>query len=112
MKLQVQSIHFNADKKLLDFVQRKADKLEQFFDHIIGAVVFLKLDKSEDEKNKISEIKINIPGATLFAKEQKRTFEEATDLAIESLQRQIKRHKEKMKSYDNPSGVVIDEVED
>lgn len=99
MKISVQSIHFNADKKLLDFVQKKADKLDQFFDHIINGQVYLKLENTEDEANKIAEIKLNIPGSSLFAKEQCKTFEEATDLAIESLRKQVDKHKTKTKAH-------------
>jgi putative sigma-54 modulation protein len=95
MKITVQSIHFTADKRLLDFIQKKADKLDQFYDKIISGEVYLKLENVEDEANKISEIKIQMPGNQLFAKEQCKTFEEATDLAIESLRKQIEKHKKK-----------------
>jgi len=95
MKITVQSIHFNADQKLLDFIQRKVDKLDQFFDQIISGEVYLKLENVDDEANKISEIKLNVPGQTMFAKEQCKSFEEATDLAIESLRKQITKHKDK-----------------
>lgn len=99
MKIRVQSIHFSADVKLLDFIQKKADKLDQFFDQIISGEVYLKLENTEDEANKITEIKLLIPGNDLFAKEQCKTFEEATDKAIESLKRQIDKHKEKVRSH-------------
>ena len=95
MKISVQSIHFNADKKLLDFIQKKVDKLDVFFDQIIGGEVYLKLENVDNEANKISEIKLLVPGVILFAKEQCKTFEEATDLAIESLKKQITKHKDK-----------------
>ncbi|WP_256004204.1 MULTISPECIES: ribosome hibernation-promoting factor, HPF/YfiA family [Pedobacter] len=98
MKVTVQSIHFNADKKLLDFIQRKVDKLDQFFDQIISGEVYLKLENVEDEANKISEIKLIVPGGTMFAKEQCKSFEEATDLAIESLRKQITKHKDKTRA--------------
>ncbi|MCX2450901.1 ribosome-associated translation inhibitor RaiA [Pedobacter sp. PLR] len=95
MKITVQSIHFNADQKLLEFIQKKTDKLDQYFDQIISGEVYLKLENVEDEANKISEIKLIVPGVTMFAKEQCKTFEEATDLAIESLRKQITKHKDK-----------------
>ena len=97
MKIGVQSIHFNADQKLLAFIQKKANKLDQFFDQIISGEVYLKLNNVSDEANKVAEIKLMIPGNTLFAKEQCKTFEEATDLAVESLRKQITKHKEKIK---------------
>lgn len=99
MKIRVQSIHFTADSKLLDFIQKKADKLDQFFDHIISGEVYLKLENTEDEANKITEIKLLIPGNDLFAKEQCKTFEEATDKAVESLKRQLDKRKEKIRSH-------------
>ncbi len=99
MKISVQSIHFDADRKLLDFIQRKVDKLDQFFDQIISGEVYLKLENVEDEENKITEIKLIVPGVTLFAKEQCKSFEEATDLAIDSLRRQVNKHKDKSRRH-------------
>src|SRR5476651_1201684 len=95
MKITVQSIHFNADKGLLDFIQKKVDKLDTFYDNIINGEVYLRLENVEDEANKITEIKLMLPGSQIFAKEQCKTFEEATDLAIESLRKQIEKHKQK-----------------
>ena len=95
MKITVQSIRFNADRKLLDFIQRKVDKLETFYDHIISGEIYLKLENVEDEANKITEIKLLLPGNQIFAKEQCKTFEEATDLAVECLRKQIGKHKQK-----------------
>ena len=97
MKVRIQSIHFDADSSLLQFIQDKVDKLILFYDHIIGGEVILKLDKASDMKNKIVQIMIQIPGNDIMAKEQCRTFEEATDLCMETLSRQIKRHKEKLR---------------
>ena len=95
MKITVQSIRFDADKKLLDFIQKKANKLDLYSDKIINGQVYLKLENVEDEANKITEIKIALPGVQLFAKEQCKTFEEATDLAVECLRKQIEKHKQK-----------------
>lgn len=95
MKVRVQSIHFVADKKLLAFVEEKVDKLKQFYEDIIDSEVFLRLDKSENLENKVTEIRVNTPGKTLFAKEQRKSFEEATDQAIEGLRRQITKYKDK-----------------
>jgi len=95
MNITVQSIHFDADQKLIDFIQRKADKLTQFYDQLLDGLCYLKLENGESEANKIAEFKINIPGSQLFAKGQAKSFEEATDLAIESLRRQINKQKTK-----------------
>ena len=98
MRISVQSIHFNADKKLLAFIQKKAEKLDQFSDQILNVEIYLRLENTEDESNKIAEIKLNLPGNQLFVKEQCKSFEEATDLAVESLRRQVTKHKTKTRS--------------
>lgn len=100
MKLQMHSIHFDADQKLINFIQRKTDKLETFYDRIVDGEVYLRLDKGEHSReNKVVEIKVNVPGGVLFAKELSTTFESATDLAIESLKAQIKKRKDKLVAY-------------
>ena len=97
MKIKVQSIHFTADQKLLNFIEEKVDKLLQFYENIIDSEVYLRLDKSDNMENKITEIKVTTPGKILFAREQCRTFEEATDVAVEAMRRQITRQKEKIR---------------
>lgn len=95
MKLQVHSIHFNADQKLIDFIQRKVDKLETFYDRMVDGEVFLRLN-NEGIENKTVEIKLKVPGSQLFAKEQAATFEAATDLATEALRKQLRKFKTKV----------------
>jgi len=97
MKVKIQSIHFNADAKLIQFVEEKVDKLALIYQEIINSEVFLRLDKNSNTENKIAEIKLMIPGNDLFAKKQCKTFEEATDTAVEALRTQLKKHKEKVK---------------
>jgi putative sigma-54 modulation protein len=96
MKLQVHSIHFNADQKLIDFIQRKIDKLETFYDRLVDGEVFLRLN-NEGIENKTVEIKLNVPGSNLFAKEQAKSFEVAADNATEALRNQLKKFKTKLK---------------
>jgi putative sigma-54 modulation protein len=96
MKLQVHSIHFNADVKLIDFIQKKIDKLETFYDRMVDGEVFLRLN-NEGTENKTVEIKLKVPGNQLFAKEQAKSFEEATDLATEALRTQLKKFKTKIR---------------
>lgn len=97
MQLNVHSIQFKADQKLITFVEEKVDKLEQFFDNIITGEVFLKVEKSEDTKNKIAEIRIHIPGKELFAKRRCKSFEEGIDESVEALRRQLMKSKGKRK---------------
>jgi putative sigma-54 modulation protein len=99
MKLQMHSIRFDADQKLIGFIQKKADKLDKFFDRIIDGEVFMRLDKDDNMENKIVEIKLNIPKNQLFAKERAKTFEAAADLAINALRKQIIKHKDKIISH-------------
>ncbi len=99
MKLQMHSIRFDADQKLIDFIQKRGNKLDKFFDRIIDGEVFMRLDKDNNMENKIIEIKLNIPKNQLFAKERAKSFEAATDLAIDALKKQILKHKEKMMSH-------------
>lgn len=97
MKIKIQAIHFDADKKLVDFIEQKLTKLKHFYHDIVESEVFLKLERSGAPNNKITEIKIHSPGKTLFAKEQCNSFEEATDHAVQALEKQIIRHKEKIR---------------
>lgn len=97
MKVNVRSIHFDADAKLMDFIQERMDKLDHFYDGILGGEVYLRLDKSDNKENKVTEIKLKMPGKDIFAKRQCRTFEEATDNTVEALIKQIKKHKDKIK---------------
>lgn len=95
MKLQVHSIHFDADQKLVDFIQRKVDKLETFYDRMVDGEVFLRLN-NEGVENKTVEIKLNIPGTQLFATEKARSFEAAADLATDALRMQLTKFKTKV----------------
>ncbi len=93
MKLSMSSLKFDADVNLLDFIQKKADKLDQFYDRIIDGEVNLRLEKNDEKGNKLVEFKLNIPGSTLFASEQSKTFEEATDMAVEAMRKQLEKVK-------------------
>lgn len=97
MKLQVHSIHFNADQKLIDFIQQRIDKLHTYYDRMVDGEVFLRIN-NEGIDNKTVEIKLSVPGKKLFAKEQARSFEAATDLATEALTAQLKKFKTRAKS--------------
>ncbi|MGD0711412.1 MAG: ribosome-associated translation inhibitor RaiA [Bacteroidales bacterium] len=97
MKIKISSIHFKADQKLEDFVQERLQKLSTIYDGVIGSEVTLKLDKGSKTDNKVTEIKLYIRGNDLFAKKQCKTFEEATDNAVDALRKQLTKHKEKIK---------------
>ncbi len=95
MNIQIHSVRFDADKKLINFIHQKVDKLTQFGEDIVNAEVYLRLDNDQERENKISEIKLDLSGGPLFAKKQSKTFEEATDNAVDALKKQITRHKQK-----------------
>ena len=99
MRVQIQAIHFDADVKLTEFIEAKIKKLETFYDKIVDSEVYLKVDKNSSNDNKVVEIKIGIPGKSLFAKEQKASFEAAAGDAVEALRRQLKKHKEKQYAH-------------
>lgn len=99
MKLQMHSIRFDADQKLIKFIQKKANKLDRFFDRIIDGEVFMRLDKDNNMENKIIEFKLNIPRNQLFVKERAKTFEAASDLAVDAMKKQIIKHKDKIMSH-------------
>lgn len=95
MTTNIQSVHFDADKKLIDFVNEKVTKLNTFHDGLISGEVILRLDKSDANTNKIAEVKVLAKGHELFAKKQCASFEEAVDTACAALKTQIIKHKEK-----------------
>jgi len=97
MNIQIQSVRFDADKKLLDFVTMKLNKLSQYSDDIVGAEVFLRLDNDEEGDNKVTEIRVEHPGGPLFARKQSKTFEESTDHVVDALKKQIVKQKGKMR---------------
>ncbi|MEP5254839.1 MULTISPECIES: ribosome hibernation-promoting factor, HPF/YfiA family [Winogradskyella] len=98
MKVNTQSVNFTADTKLIDFIQKRMDKLDLFYDKIIQSDVYLKVQNTSDKENKIFEAKVSVPGDTFVVKKQCKTFEEGADAAIASLERQIKKRKEKLRA--------------
>ncbi|MBN8836282.1 MAG: ribosome-associated translation inhibitor RaiA [Sphingobacteriia bacterium] len=97
MNVQIQTVHFNADLKLVDYVTRKVEKLNTFHDRIIKVDVFLKLDNVVHTiKDKIVEIRVHVPKHEFFVKASSKSFEESFDTAMESIVSQIKRKKEKL----------------
>jgi len=97
MKVNVQSVNFNADRKLIDFLQNRMDKLETFYDKVISSDVYLKVENTSAKENKIVEIKLNVPRDKFIVKKQCKTFEEAVDSACSSLERKLIKRKEKMR---------------
>jgi putative sigma-54 modulation protein len=100
MNVQIRTVHFDADSKLLAHVNAKLEKLRTFHDKIISAEVYLKLDNlSQQVRDKVAEIKVYVPKHSYFVKHQSKTFEQSFDLAFDSLVNQVKRQKEKHIAY-------------
>ena len=95
MKVFTQSVNFNADSDLIKFAEKKVESLVKYHDKIVDAEVFLKVQNTSDKENKITEVKINIPGSELIIKRETKTFEEGINSAVDNLKRQLKRSKEK-----------------
>ena len=95
MELRIQSINFDATEQLKSFVEKKVKKLEKFHDGIIQAEISLKVVKPETAKNKEAGIKISLKQGEAFANKVADTFEEAIDLCVEALEKQIVKTKEK-----------------
>ena len=93
MKIKIQSIHFNPDNKLINFINKKIEKVTSIDDSIIKIDVFLKIDRPESPINKIVEIRIHTSKGERFAKKQCDTFEESVDLTIQALRKQVLKHK-------------------
>jgi len=99
MKLEMYYVDNDRSETLSNFIQTKVNKLETFYDGIVNGEVYIRTDNGNPKKDKVIEIRLNVPGTSLFAKESAETFEAATDETVEALRRQIKKFKEKLSSY-------------
>lgn len=93
MNVKIQSVKFDADKRLVDFVNGKLNKLEKFAEGAVSADVIMKLDKDNDRGNKVVTIKLIVPGDELVADYRSKTFEEAIDESVDALKKQLEKHK-------------------
>ncbi|MFT3843581.1 MAG: HPF/RaiA family ribosome-associated protein [Lacibacter sp.] len=100
MNVKIQTVRFDADAKLIEYVKQRVQKLYNFHDRIMQVDVFLKLDNVvHNIKDKVAEIKVHVPRQQLFVKQTSKSFEQSFDEAMESLISQLKRKKEKQ--YDS-----------
>lgn len=96
MVIDFQSTNFKADQKLLNFIQEKLTKLEKLHNKIVNATVYMKVDNTSEKNNKTLEIKINLAESQLFVTQNDRTFENATDKAMEALRHQLEKHRTRL----------------
>ena len=111
MNIVIHPVRFVASSELLAFLNKKLQKLETFFDKIVETEVYLKIDTKQNIKDKIVEIKLHVPGKTIFVCHTSKTFEESTDIAVETLSRQLMKQKEKSKG-NSKEKLVIEAVEE
>ena len=98
MEISIQSLHFDASKQLIEFINKKVSKLDQYVEGSVAAQVTLRVSKSDDRTNKEASIKLLVPEGELFASKQTDTFEESVALATDAIIKQIGKYKEKKSS--------------
>lgn len=94
MNVKIQSLKFDADQKLINFIETKLEKLQKLAEVIINADVTMRLEKDNEHGNKVVVIALEVPGEKLVAEKQCKSFEEAIDLCIDALKKQLNKHKE------------------
>ena len=99
MKVDVNAVNFTVDAKLVAFIQDRMDKLEKFYDRIVSADVFLRVENTSEKENKVVEFIMHVPGDDIIVKKQCKTFEEATDQCADTVERLLLKRKEKEKPY-------------
>lgn len=96
MNVNIQTVHFDADSKLIAYIEKKIPKLIQFHDRITNVDVYLKLDNVvHNIKDKVAEIRVLVPRHEFFVKQSSKSFEESFDEAMDAVINQIKRKKAK-----------------
>jgi len=102
MNISVQSVHFHADDKLVNYVEKKMSRLNKLYDRIVNVEVHLKLQDSGGKvQEKIAEVRMHVPGGWLMDKKTGKTFESAVNASVDTLKRQLTRYKEKVNGHNN-----------
>ena len=99
MNVNFQSVNYTADTKLVEFTQKRVEKITQFYDHILDVFVYTKVENSSNKINKFAELKIGIPGDDVIVKKTAKSFEEAINQAADSAERVLKRRKDKQRLF-------------
>jgi putative sigma-54 modulation protein len=97
MRVRTEAIQFKADQKLIDYIEKRLQKMPQFFDRIIEIKVTLKLENSGQVRDKIAELQLSVPGETLFVKESSKTFEASVDIAANTMKRKLIKYKDRLR---------------
>ena len=93
MEIRVQSLKFNADQKLLDFIDKKFSRIEKFYDAVTGVDIALSL--LPDHENKNVKVQVSIPGRTIVVEKNAKTFEDAVVDCADILKEKLVKEKEK-----------------
>ncbi len=94
MEIRIQAIHFDASQKLEEFINRKAERLARRFATISLIDVTLKVVKPETAMNKEAIVKAVVPQQDdMIADKTADTFEEAIDMCLEAIERQLEKVK-------------------
>lgn len=101
MKINIQSVNFTIDQTLVNFIQKRMDKLDLFYPKIIKADIYIKIENTSEKENKVFEAKLFIAGDNLMAKKKCRTFEEGVDTVADILERQLKKQKQKQRQHNH-----------
>jgi len=96
MTINLQTVNFNAKDGLEEYVEKKLSKLDQYYDKIIAAQVYLKVENISEKENKTVDIKLEVPGDDIVVKKTGQSFEECIDLSVDTLKKLIIRKKEKV----------------
>ncbi|MCS4238816.1 putative sigma-54 modulation protein [Myroides gitamensis] len=99
MKVNIQAVNFNVDRKLVDFINERMLKVGKFYDKVISVDVFLKVENTNEKENKTVEVKLLVPGDDIVAKKTCKTFEEGVDSGADAIERMVVKYKEKMKAH-------------
>lgn len=97
MEVKIQAIHFDASEKLQEFITKKVNRFGKFSEEIRKVEVLLKVTKPETAMNKVASVKVFASGGELFAEKVCNTFEEAVDMSLEALERQLSKQKDKQR---------------
>ena len=95
MDIKIQSLKFDASKQLIEFIEKKLSRLERFAENPTGCDVVLRLEKDDEKGNKVALVTLHVPGGDILTEQKARTFEEAIDEALDVVNRQIEKRKDK-----------------
>lgn len=104
MQLNLTGQHLDITPALRDYVTAKLEKLERHFDHVTNVNFVLSVEKLRQK----AEATIHITGSQLFAEATDENMYAAIDALTDKLDRQIKKHKEKVTDHHRESGGIKD----